>query len=151
MNPKKEHEIEEDSSSPTCYQHCKFFETLKCGEEFKLLGETFVKETYNSASNKHGDWWYLFPSQEIVKAQEYFPPLDCTHEELKKYILSMQGGERVQEMEKSGMHGMKGTVEIRGEDVLIRWDHQEYDDVAGVMVTSFTGGARIITENTNNP
>jgi len=72
------------------------------------------------------------------------PPLDCSHEELVAYIRSMKGGERVMEMGGSGMAGMKGTVEIRDNDVLIRWDHAKYADTAGVMVTSFTGGARII-------
>lgn len=45
------------------------------------------------------------------------------------------------------MIGMKGTVEIRDGSVCIRWDHHEYADGAGVMVTSFTGGARMIEEN----
>jgi hypothetical protein len=59
----------------------------------------------------------------------------------------MKGGERVMEMERSGMFGHKGTVEIRNGDICIRWDHAEYADGAGVMVTSFTGGARIIQDN----
>jgi len=42
---------------------------------------------------------------------------------------------------------MKGTVEIKNGTVCIRWDHAEYADCAGVMVTSFTGGARIIKDN----
>lgn len=45
------------------------------------------------------------------------------------------------------MTGMKGTVEIRDGSVCIRWDRHEYADGAGVMVTSFTGGARMIEEN----
>ena len=77
------------------------------------------------------------------------PPLDCPHEELVTYIRSMKGGERVQEMGLSGMHGMKGTVEIRDGSVCIRWDHREYADGAGVMVTSFTGSARIIEANSS--
>lgn len=75
------------------------------------------------------------------------PSLDCPREDLVAYIRSMKGGERVQEMGGSGMIGMKGTVEIRDGSVCIRWDHHEYADGAGVMVTSFTGGARMIEEN----
>lgn len=72
------------------------------------------------------------------------PPLDCSREELISYILSMKGGERVMEMGGSCMKDSKGTVEIEDGKVYIRWDHQEYEDGARVMVTSFTGGARII-------
>ena len=75
------------------------------------------------------------------------PSLDCSHDELIAHIRSMKGGERVQEMGGSCMIGMKGTVEIRDGSVCIRWDHSEYADGAGVMVTSFTGGARIIQDN----
>ena len=75
------------------------------------------------------------------------PSLDCSHDELVAYIKSMKGGERVMEMGGSCMIGMKGTVEIRDGSVCIRWDHAEYADGAGSMVTSFTGGARIIQEN----
>ena len=75
------------------------------------------------------------------------PSLDCPHDELVAYIRSMRGGERVREMERSAMYGLKGTVEIHDDDVCIRWDHAEYADGAGVMVTSFTGGARIIQDN----
>ena len=75
------------------------------------------------------------------------PPLDCPYEDLVAYIRAMKGGERVQEMGGSCMTGMKGTVEIRDGSVCIRWDHHEYADGAGVMVTSFTGGARMIEEN----
>lgn len=75
------------------------------------------------------------------------PSLDCPHDALVAYIRSMKGGERVVEMGGSCMKGCKGTVEIRNGSVCIRWDHQEYADGAGVMVTSFTGGARIIQEN----
>lgn len=74
------------------------------------------------------------------------PPLDCSHEELVAYILAMKGGERVQEMGCSCMIGMKGTVEIKNGSPHIRWDHHEYIDGNGVMVTSFTAGARIIQE-----
>ena len=75
------------------------------------------------------------------------PSLDCSHDELVAYIRSMTGGERVMEMERSAMYGLTGTVEIRNGDVCIRWDHAEYADGAGVMMTSFTGGARIIQDN----
>ena len=75
------------------------------------------------------------------------PSLDCSLTELYAYIKSMKGGERVMEMGGGGMIGATGTVELEDGDVLIRWDHQEYADGAGVMVTSFTGGARIIPEN----
>ncbi len=74
------------------------------------------------------------------------PSLDCTNDELVAYIRSMKGGERVMEMGGSAMTGMKGTVELKNGSVLIRWDHAEYADCAGVMVTSFTGGARIIED-----
>jgi hypothetical protein len=77
----------------------------------------------------------------------YCPSLDCSHDELVAYIRSMKGGERVQEMGGSCMIGGKGTVEIRDGSVYIRWDLQEYAEGAGVMVTSFTGGARIIKDN----
>lgn len=75
------------------------------------------------------------------------PPLDCPREDLVAYIRSMKGGERVQEMGGSCMIGCKGTVEIRDGSVCIRWDRQEYAEGEGVMVTSFTGGARMIEEN----
>jgi hypothetical protein len=76
------------------------------------------------------------------------PALNCSNEELVKYIRSMKGGERVMEMSVSCMQGCKGTVEVHDDgEVCIRWDHQEYADGAGVMVTSFTSGARIIDEN----
>ena len=75
------------------------------------------------------------------------PLLDCTNDELVAYIRSMKGGERVIEMGGSAMTGMKGTVEIKDGTVCIRWDHAEYADCSGVMVTSFTGGARIIKDN----
>lgn len=75
------------------------------------------------------------------------PSLDCPPDELVAYIKSMKGGERVMEMGESGMTGMKGTVEVKDGTVCIRWDYAEYADYAGVMVTSFTGGARIIEEN----
>jgi hypothetical protein len=75
------------------------------------------------------------------------PSLDCSHDELVAYIHSMKGGERVMEMGGSCMIGKTGTVEIRDSGVCIRWDSAEYADGAGVMVTSFTGGARIIQEN----
>ena len=76
-----------------------------------------------------------------------YPALDCPKEELVAYIRSMKGGERVMEMGGSCMQGEKGTVEIREGRVLIRWDWQDFTDRPGVMVTSFTGGARIIQEN----
>ena len=76
------------------------------------------------------------------------PSLDCSNAELVAYIRAMKGGERVMEMGKSCMTGCKGTVEIRDGKVCIRWDRQEFADGAGVMVTSFTGGARIIQDNT---
>jgi hypothetical protein len=75
------------------------------------------------------------------------PSLDCSHDELVAYIRAMKGGERVQEMGGSCMIGSKGTVEIRDGRVCIRWDRQQYAEGAGVMVTSFTGGARIIQHN----
>lgn len=75
------------------------------------------------------------------------PSLDCSREELVAYIKSMKGGERVMEMGESGMKGMKGTVEIKDDQILIRWDRHEYADGAGVMVSTFTGGARIIQDN----
>jgi hypothetical protein len=75
------------------------------------------------------------------------PALDCSRDELVAYIRSMKGGERVQEMGGSCMIGCKGSVEIRDGSVCIRWDRQEYAEGAGVMVTSFTGGARIIQDN----
>ena len=75
------------------------------------------------------------------------PSLNCSHDELVAYIRSLKGGERVMEMGRAAMFGLKGTVEIRDGDVCIRWDHAEYADGAGVMVTSFTGGARIIQDN----
>lgn len=78
----------------------------------------------------------------------FYPPLDCSHEELVSYIQSMKGGERVMEMGGGCMTGCKGTVEIHEDgSVCIRWDHREYADGAGVMVTSFTGGARTIQDN----
>lgn len=84
----------------------------------------------------------------LSKNNAIYPPLDCSSEELISYIRSMKGGERVMEMGGSCMKDSKGTVEIKDGEVLIRWDHQEYEDGAGVMVTSFTGGARIINDNT---
>ena len=72
------------------------------------------------------------------------PPLDCLHEELVAYIKSMKGGERVMEMGVSCMQGQTGTVEIRDSGVCIRWD-TVFDEGSG-MVTSFTGGARIIKD-----
>jgi len=57
----------------------------------------------------------------------------------------MKGGERVMEMGGSCMIGETGTVEIRGAEVCIRWD-TKFAEGSG-MVTSFTGGARIIQEN----
>lgn len=87
------------------------------------------------------------PSHEGLDGAACCPSLDCSRDELVAYIRSMRGGERVMEMERSAMYGLKGTVEIRNGDVCIRWDHVEYADGAGVMVTSFTGGARIIQDN----
>lgn len=74
------------------------------------------------------------------------PALDCSHEELVTYIRSMKGGERVMDMDSGPFDGLKGTVEIREGcgTICIRWDHHEYADIAGVMVTSFIGSARII-------
>ena len=61
------------------------------------------------------------------------------------YIRSMKGGERVMEMGESGMKGETGTVEIRDSGVCIRWATKF--EQPGTMVTSFTGGARIIQDN----
>jgi hypothetical protein len=57
-------------SPPTCYRHCEFFEELEYGAEFRLLGERFIKETSNQATSERGEWWYLFPTREIVKASK---------------------------------------------------------------------------------
>jgi hypothetical protein len=71
------------------------------------------------------------------------PPLDCSNEVLVAYIRSMKGGERVIEMGGSAMKGETGTVEINPVGgICIRWD-TEFKEGSG-MVTSFTGGARII-------
>lgn len=71
--------------------------------------------------------------------------MDCSHDELVAYIRSMKGGERVMEMGGSCMTGETGTVEIRDSGVCIRWD-TKFAEGSG-MVTSFTGGARIIQDN----
>lgn len=73
------------------------------------------------------------------------PSLDCSLTELVTYIKSMKGGERVIEMGGSCMIGETGTVELRGAEVCIRWD-TKFVEGSG-MVTSFTGGARIIQGN----
>ena len=83
----------------------------------------------------------------MLPAPACSPSLDCPHDVLVSYIRSMKGGERVMEMGGGCLVGATGTVELKNDDVCIRWDHREYADGAGVMVTSFTGGARIILEN----
>lgn len=72
------------------------------------------------------------------------PSLDCSREQLVEFIQSMKGGERVIEMGQSGMKGETGTVEIRESGVCIRWDTKF--DQPGTMVTSFTGGARLLSQ-----
>jgi hypothetical protein len=97
--------------------------------------------------NKHDSEYLL----RIVKAVQQAlgtdvaaanPPLDCSHDDLVTYIKSMKGGERVMELGYSSMLGKQGIVEIKNEQILIRWDWEEFADGSGVMTTSFTGGAR---------
>lgn len=75
--------------------------------------------------------------------QEIDPPLNCPHEVLRGYILSMKDGERVREMGKSALTGLEGTIYHNAEGVTcIMWDREPGDE--GQMGTSFTGGARRI-------
>lgn len=72
-------------------------------------------------------------------------PLDCDHEDLRNYILSMEDGQRVQEFGISVLQGRKGTVyRNTGGHVCIMWDKLEGEE--GQMGTTFTGGARRIKE-----
>lgn len=70
------------------------------------------------------------------------PPLGCPHAELVAFIRSLKPGDRVIELGYSGMKGQTGTVELREGNVLIRWD-TKFEEGTG-MVTSFTGGARLL-------
>jgi len=118
-----------------------------------------IDEIYIDGENTHDDWKAMGElarnfsfdkgtedDAEKTRVITYWnPPLDCSHEALVAYIRSMKGGERVVETQDC-MKGCEGTVEIKDGCVRIRWDHQKYADGEGVMVTSFTGGARIIPD-----
>jgi len=118
---------------------------------YKLLCGFWDSFSFRTSKSTYTAMNKTLPSKEdagaVLGGSPVRPSLDCSHEELVAYIRSMTGGERVQEMGRSGMQGMKGTVEIQNNSVCIRWDRHEYADGAGVMVTSFTGGARIIEAN----
>ena len=63
-------QLQAESGLRSCYRHCEFFEDLEHDAEFRLLGERFVKVASNRATSDRGEWWYLFPSREIVKASK---------------------------------------------------------------------------------
>lgn len=80
---------------------------------------------------------------------DHQPPLNYSIKDFREFVSTLKDGERVQEYGTSCMEGMQGTVEIREGWPHIRWD--EFTDAtgySGVMVTSFTVGARLI--NTTN-
>jgi len=130
--------------------------TCQCGNERMTLTSDGRTNCVNRKCLACGNVVVLWRDPDLDRPlkpmiPEITPPLDCSHEDLVAYIRSMKGGERVQEMGSSCMTGQKGTVEIKNGDVLIRWDRREYADGAGVMVTSFTGGARIIPDANSDP
>jgi hypothetical protein len=70
------------------------------------------------------------------------PPLDCTIEEFRDFIDTLNEGDRVIERGNSGMTGETGTIVIsrNGHEKCVRWD-TVFREGTG-MVTSITGGTR---------
>lgn len=119
--------------------------TIQVEAEDKKEATELAHQIFSAAPEEGGETErYNEECLSCMEVVECNPPLNCSNEVLVAYIKSMKGGERVMEMGGSGMVGMKGTVEVKDGKVNIRWDHTEYADCAGVMVTSFTAGARII-------
>jgi len=74
------------------------------------------------------------------------PPLDCTDEEFKAFVMSLKVGDRVVECGQSMMIGETGTV-VEGSregEKCVRWDTLFVDSPAGRMTTSITGGTRLL-------
>ncbi len=68
------------------------------------------------------------------------PPLDCSQEELFKYIKTMKAGDRVKDFGRWGIRGWIGTIVISDHgQVNIRWD--DHPCFRGV-ITHFTEGSR---------
>lgn len=74
------------------------------------------------------------------------PPLDCTDEEFRAFVMSLKVGDRVVECGQSMMIGETGTV-VEGSregEKCVRWDTLFVDSPAGRMTTSITGGTRLL-------
>lgn len=83
-------------------------------------------------------------NKKIPDDTQCIPPLDCSREDLVAYIRSMKNGDRVMEMGGSAFTGETGVVEVREDGgVYIKWD-TVFECGRSGMVTSFTGGARLI-------
>jgi hypothetical protein len=74
------------------------------------------------------------------------PPLDCSLDEFRAFVETLQVGERVIERGASGMTGETGTIVLSktpSNGKCVKWD-TKFREGTG-MVTSITGGTRRIS------